>query len=170
MRVTTTTLEMRQPPLRAPRALPSDVRLDRAPGLSPEYARFLYGLVGGPWHWTERLAWSRRQWLDELGREGEEHWILYRAGAPAGYVQLHPTREGDGLDEGTTATAPGGSAEADCSAGPRLLIAMPAMVATPTAVTVAAAVAGRLAIARSRTRPIATPTPAAAPTAAPPPR
>ena len=67
MRVTTTTLEMRQQPSHAPRPLPSDVRLEAAPDVSPEYARFLYGLVGGPWHWTERLTWSRRQWL-EIGR------------------------------------------------------------------------------------------------------
>ncbi|GAB2570860.1 GNAT family N-acetyltransferase [Microlunatus antarcticus] len=98
MRVVTTTLEMREPPERAARPLPDGVRLERVLQISPEYARFLYGLVGGPWHWTERLGWSRQQWLDELANEGEELWVLYRGGAPAGYVQLHPTRRESGLE------------------------------------------------------------------------
>jgi GNAT superfamily N-acetyltransferase len=91
MKVTTTTLEMLSAPREAARALPADVRLDRAPVVSPEYARFLYGLVGGPWSWTERLGWSRQQWLDELSILGTEFWILYGGGVPLGYVHLCPS-------------------------------------------------------------------------------
>src|SRR5690606_1277427 len=55
MKVVTTTLEMLARPQAEPRPFPDDVRLDRAATVSPEYARFLYGLVGGSWYWTERL-------------------------------------------------------------------------------------------------------------------
>jgi GNAT superfamily N-acetyltransferase len=91
MRVTTTSLEMRSAPPLPARALPDTVQLARATGVSPEYARFLYGLVGGPWYWTDRLSWSRQQWADELAVPGTEFWVLYGEGVPLGYVQLYPT-------------------------------------------------------------------------------
>jgi len=94
MKVTTWSLQMLEPPARPPRPLPPGTRLDRATGITPEYARFLYALVGGPWTWTDRLAWPRQRWADELAVPGEELWILYHEGVPAGYVQLHP----DGTD------------------------------------------------------------------------
>lgn len=97
MKVTTTTLEMREAPPGAPPALPDDVRLDRATDVPPEYARFLYGLVGGPWRWTDRLGWSRQQWLDELSVPGTEFWILYGGGVPLGYLHLQPVQQDDGL-------------------------------------------------------------------------
>jgi hypothetical protein len=89
---------MLAPPAHEARAFPEEVRLDRAIGVSPEYARFLYGLVGGPWHWTDRLGWSREQWVDELSVPGSEFWILYGEGVPLGYVHLHPVTAGDGTD------------------------------------------------------------------------
>ncbi len=85
-----TTLEMLQPPAAGPRAFPTGVRFDLASGIAPEYARFLYGLVGGPWYWTDRLAWTRDQWADELAVAGTEFWILYGEGVPFGFVQLQP--------------------------------------------------------------------------------
>ncbi|GAB3493282.1 GNAT family N-acetyltransferase [Flexivirga lutea] len=97
MRVTTTTLQMLQAPPDAAPALPDDVRLDRAAEVSPEYARFLYGLVGGPWRWTDRLGWSRQQWVDELSVPGTEFWILYGEGVPLGYLHLQPVPQDDGL-------------------------------------------------------------------------
>lgn len=48
MQVTITTLEMIASPAAEPRAIPDDVRVDRATDVSPEFARYLYGLVGGP--------------------------------------------------------------------------------------------------------------------------
>ena len=98
MRVTTTTLEMLAAPAQEARAFPEGVRLDRAIAVSPEYARFLYGLVGGPWHWTDRLGWSREQWADELTIPGAEFWVLYGEGVPLGYVHLHPTPADTGTD------------------------------------------------------------------------
>ncbi|MFD6517692.1 GNAT family N-acetyltransferase [Rhodococcus sp. NPDC060176] len=97
MKVTTTTLEMLAAPTRVARPLPDDARLDRPATVSPEYARFLYGLVGGPWYWTERLCWSQQQWADDLAVVGTEFLILYGEGAPLGYVHLQPIPIDDGI-------------------------------------------------------------------------
>ncbi|MFI5688482.1 GNAT family N-acetyltransferase [Streptomyces sp. NPDC051636] len=96
MNVTTWSLQMLEPSARSPRPFPEGVRLDRATGITPEYARFLYALVGGNWNWTDRLGWTRQQWADELDVPGVEFWILYSEGVPMGYVQLHPVVEADG--------------------------------------------------------------------------
>ncbi len=100
MKVTITSLEMLEPPADpvelSTLQLPEDVYLECAPDMSPEYARFLYGLVGGPWRWTDRLDWSRDQWLTELSVPGTEFWILYRVGVPIGYAHLYPEVKTDG--------------------------------------------------------------------------
>jgi GNAT superfamily N-acetyltransferase len=96
MKVTTWSLQMFRPAPQPPRPFPERVRLDRAAGITPEYARFLYGLIGGDWYWTDRLPWTRQQWADELAVPGTEFWILYRDGVPSGYVQLYPIVESDG--------------------------------------------------------------------------
>src|SRR5690606_14734953 len=59
MQVTTWTLEQTTRPATPPGPLPADVRVDRALRISPEYARFLYGLVGGPWRWVDHAAGSQ---------------------------------------------------------------------------------------------------------------
>ncbi|WP_430593191.1 GNAT family N-acetyltransferase [Humidisolicoccus flavus] len=87
-KVTTTTLEMTRRPASPPREIDESVRLDRTSTISPEYARFLYGLVGGPWRWTERLTWSRAQWLEELSAPGTELLILSEPAGPLGFAQL----------------------------------------------------------------------------------
>lgn len=96
MRVTTWSLQMLQPAAGAPRPLPEGVRLERADSITPEYARFLYALVGGDWNWTDRLNWTRRQWAEELAVPAREFWVLYGEGVPLGYLHLHPVIEADG--------------------------------------------------------------------------
>lgn len=86
--MTTTTLRMSQRPTAPPRALPPEARVERLGSPTPEFVRWLYATVGGPWRWTDRLAWKREQWLEELVRPGTEVHVLYAGGAPAGYVQL----------------------------------------------------------------------------------
>lgn len=96
--VTTTTLEMTDPgQLRPGRALPEGVRIDDITEMTPEFVRWLYGVVGGPWTWVDRLAWSRQQWAEELARPGTEVSVAYAGGAPAGYVHLRAvvTERGD---------------------------------------------------------------------------
>lgn len=96
MKVTTWSLQMFRPPSDPPRRLPEGVRLEPADGITPEYARFLYALVGGNWNWTDRLSWSRQRWVDELATPGREFWILYGEGVPLGYLHLHPAVEPEG--------------------------------------------------------------------------
>ncbi|GAB3054925.1 GNAT family N-acetyltransferase [Sediminivirga luteola] len=96
MKVVTWSLQMLERPLAPARPFPEGARLERATGIGPEYARFLYGLVGGPWRWTDRLHWSREQWAEELAVPGTEFHVLYAEGVPRGYVQLYPQPGGDG--------------------------------------------------------------------------
>ena len=102
MRVTTWTLETLTPPTTTqPPASTVELagaRVELAVGITPEYVRFLYGLVGGPWRWSERLGWSRQQWAAELAVVGSEVWVAYADGVPRGYVQLHPEQRGEGTD------------------------------------------------------------------------
>jgi hypothetical protein len=98
MKVTTWSLQMLRSAPQPPRPFPDGVRLDRAAGISPEYARFLYGLVGGDWYWTDRLPWTRQQWTDELAARGTEFWIMYREGVPMGYAHLQSVAQSDGTE------------------------------------------------------------------------
>jgi GNAT superfamily N-acetyltransferase len=63
-----------------------EVRHARVP--SPELQRFLYRAVGGDYYWTDRLDWTRAQWL-----EASERWqlhVLYVQDTMAGYFNLEP--------------------------------------------------------------------------------
>jgi GNAT superfamily N-acetyltransferase len=44
--------------------------------------------VGGDWHWTDRLGWTRDEWLVYLDRPELETWIGYQEGTPAGYFEM----------------------------------------------------------------------------------
>ncbi|MDP3891872.1 GNAT family N-acetyltransferase [Nocardioides sp.] len=95
MEVVTTTLEMTAPDqLRAGRSLPPGARIELVEQPTPELLRWLYAVVGGPWTWTDRLAWPRERWATEIAEPGSEVWLLTTRGAPAGYVQLGATDEG----------------------------------------------------------------------------
>jgi GNAT superfamily N-acetyltransferase len=75
---------------------PADlVEIRQAEVISPELSRFLYTAVGGDWHWIDRLAWTRDQWQDWLGRPGVETWMASVRGTPAGYVELDGTEPGE---------------------------------------------------------------------------
>jgi GNAT superfamily N-acetyltransferase len=87
--VRTTYLEQCSPdqlrPAREP-ALPVDIVRVELP--SPEFSRFLYATVGGDWYWTDRLEWSREDWLSYLNGPQVETWVAWVRGAPAGYIEL----------------------------------------------------------------------------------
>jgi GNAT superfamily N-acetyltransferase len=87
--VKTTYLEQRSPveihPADAPRV---PVEVVRVALPSPEFSRFLYVTVGGDWHWTDRLSWTRDEWLAYLSGPRVETWVAWVRGAPAGYVEL----------------------------------------------------------------------------------
>lgn len=88
MRVTTWFLELTAPGESPIGALPVGVRVDRTAAMSPEYARFLNGLVGGPWRWVDRLGWTREQWVAELAVPGTEFLVAYDDAQPVGFVHL----------------------------------------------------------------------------------
>jgi ribosomal protein S18 acetylase RimI-like enzyme len=82
-------LEQRSPgELRAAREPLDSVDIVRAELPSPEFSRFLYESVGRDWQWTDRLPWSRDQWLEYLRRPLVETWVAWIQGTPAGYVEL----------------------------------------------------------------------------------
>jgi ribosomal protein S18 acetylase RimI-like enzyme len=89
LKVTTWYLEMtarsQLRPARPPR-VPVDVVRAEVP--NPEFARFLYQAVGGPWYWTDRLGWTRERWLAHLDRPEVETWVALAGGTPAGYAEL----------------------------------------------------------------------------------
>ncbi len=67
------------------------VTVTHAQVASPELQRFLYRAVGGDYHWTDKLNWSRTQWLEACQR-WELH-VLYVSGTMAGYFDLEPQGE-----------------------------------------------------------------------------
>lgn len=94
--VTTTSLQMTsaQSLIPAARALPVGCRIERVPGITADYSKFLYRSVGGSWNWTDRLRLTARQWSAEVQREGSETWVLTVNGSPAGYIELGGSTEG----------------------------------------------------------------------------
>lgn len=48
----------------------------------------MYGEVGAPWHWVDRLDWSAHQWNEWTDRD--EHLLLlgYAQATPFGYAEL----------------------------------------------------------------------------------
>ncbi len=65
-----------------------DLEIREAEIACPELGRFLYTVVGGAWHWTDRLSWPYAKWLAHLERPEVEVWIAYLRGVIAGYVEL----------------------------------------------------------------------------------
>lgn len=93
----TTSLEMTSPSqLRPARPAPDGVSFVRVAAPEPEFVRWLYAAVGGPWTWTDRIGWTRAQWVSDLALPGTEVWVAYADGAPAGYVHLGAAVEGEG--------------------------------------------------------------------------
>ncbi|MDF5755398.1 GNAT family N-acetyltransferase [Spongiactinospora sp. TRM90649] len=70
------------------------VEVVRAEIPSPEFSRFLYTSVGGGYHWTDRLGWSRERWAEHLDRPQVETWVAWHRGTPAGYVELEGQADG----------------------------------------------------------------------------
>lgn len=89
MKVTTTTLQMLQPPAWTARPFPEEARLDRADGVTPEFARFLYGLVGlllehgitAAWSLTHRvdLPQVTRVWVHTCSLDGPAALANYQS-------------------------------------------------------------------------------------------
>jgi GNAT superfamily N-acetyltransferase len=93
--VTTWYLEMTSPSELRPAPMPeASHRIERVARPSAAFARHLYCAVGGDWHWTDRLTWSKARWDRYLARD--EVWLhaLVVEGEPVGYLELE--RQADG--------------------------------------------------------------------------
>jgi RimJ/RimL family protein N-acetyltransferase len=74
--------ELREPE-RPPRRAFELVRVS-----DPALNRWFYEQVGADWAWTDRLAWSERQWARWEARV--ETWAIIVDGERAGYYELEP--------------------------------------------------------------------------------
>ena len=95
--VTVWYLEMSSPSELNGVATPPELEIRQAALPSPELSRYLYTAVGGPWHWTDRLAWSWDDWLRHLDPARTETWLALVEGTPVGYFEL--VRHDDGAVE-----------------------------------------------------------------------
>ena len=96
--VVRTYLEMRSPDaLRSYHADDAHVRFERVHACPISFFRYLYGEVGRPHHWVDRLAWSDEQVSARLADPNVSIWVMYVNGGPAGYAELE--RHADGSTE-----------------------------------------------------------------------
>ncbi len=92
--VVQTNLEMASPSdLIGDGAPPPGVRLERVERCTPALSRFLYTEVGRQFGWRDRLAWTDAQFQAYLDSRIVV-WVLYHAGAPAGYFDLRSDADG----------------------------------------------------------------------------
>ena len=93
LEVTTTYLEMRSAQQIIPAAVTALI-IAEATIPCPEFQRFLYTAVGGPWYWMDRLRWTYQRWLDHLTQDNVRIWVGYIQGMPAGYFELSQQPDG----------------------------------------------------------------------------
>jgi GNAT superfamily N-acetyltransferase len=93
-----TYLQLSRPDDLKPAGAASDlVRIDQVAECPPSFFRYLYTEVGRYYHWVDRLGWTDDQIRAHLARTQTSLWVMYYAGAPAGYFELE--RHDDGSTE-----------------------------------------------------------------------
>src|SRR5437867_6253495 len=96
--VTRTYLELLKPgDLVAAVSADPRLRLERVEQCPTSFHRYLYAEVGRAYHWIDRLGWTAEQTRAYLDAPTVGLWVLYCAGAPAGYFELkrHDDASGD---------------------------------------------------------------------------
>ena len=86
--VDVTYLQMFEAPSYGMPALPDSVPVIQAERPTAAFYRFLYGTVGKPWQWYERLKLNDNELLNVVHSSRVEIHVLYKAGVPAGYVEM----------------------------------------------------------------------------------
>jgi GNAT superfamily N-acetyltransferase len=81
-------LEMRAPSERQVTPPATDIRIQRACGLSVEQYRELYRGVGAAYHWTDRIRMPDALLRGIIEDDRVEIYVLYVADRPAGYAEL----------------------------------------------------------------------------------
>ena len=91
-----TYLEMTARPVRPPVPVPAGkLALMRAERCTVPFYRFLYGTVGAPWLWFERMTWSEEKLAALIEKPEVEIFVLYVGGVPAGYCELDRSEPAD---------------------------------------------------------------------------
>jgi GNAT superfamily N-acetyltransferase len=84
-----TFLEMRdRAALRPVRLADAAIRVEQVHGCPPSFWRYLYTEVGRPYRWVDRLPWSDDDVRSYLADPAVALWVMWVAGAPAGYFEL----------------------------------------------------------------------------------
>ncbi|WP_426416450.1 GNAT family N-acetyltransferase [Aestuariirhabdus sp. LZHN29] len=87
--VTTTYLQMTSPGQLQEKTNPDpEFSISEIEIPQPEFNRFLYQYIGGPWEWTDKLVWNDEQWKQWVEESGVRSWVAYRHGAISGYYEL----------------------------------------------------------------------------------
>jgi GNAT superfamily N-acetyltransferase len=94
LETTVTYLEMTGPPHHAELHAPlRKLALLHAEEPPVSFYRYLYDVVGSPWHWVERKRLSDDELRAVIQHERVEIYVLYAAGVPAGYAELDRREE-----------------------------------------------------------------------------
>ena len=89
LEVLRTYLELRSPEqLRPARLDDPAVRIERRDAITVSEYRALYRLVGQPWHWIDRNAWSDDRLTRHLGRDDISVWVCTVNGKTAVFFEL----------------------------------------------------------------------------------
>jgi GNAT superfamily N-acetyltransferase len=92
--ITRTYLQMTRPE-QSRRAHAADrVRVERAVQCPASFFRYLYREVGRYYHWVDRLGWTDQEILKHLADPALSLFVMYQAGAPAGYFELQKHDDG----------------------------------------------------------------------------
>lgn len=59
------------------------------------FNRFLYQLVGEPWHWVDKLKLDDSVWKAYVESPRIHTWVAYHRGAIAGYFELNAQQDGN---------------------------------------------------------------------------
>lgn len=89
--VVRTHLELRSGAELRPAPLPrfaGTLELEHRPAPTAHEYRTLYTLVGAPWHWHDRNAWSDADLLSYLHSPAIHLWVLHVDACVAGYFEL----------------------------------------------------------------------------------
>lgn len=70
------------------------IGVERVLECPPSFFRYLYREVGRQYHWIDRLNWTDEQICQYLSQPSVSLWLLYCAGAPAGYFELRQHEDG----------------------------------------------------------------------------
>jgi len=89
-----TYLEMRSRQQLQGAPLASDARVERVRDCPLSFFRYLYREVGRDYSWRDRLGWTDEQCRTHMSDPAISLFVLYVAGAPAGYFELNARERG----------------------------------------------------------------------------